>query len=345
MAKKKEKLNYPALTRALAEKGPGRLYCLYGQEDYLRELFLKEIKKLCLPGGDGDFDYHRFDGPPVDMAELGDAVNAMPFTSERTLTEVRGFDINKCREADAAMLAEVLADIPDYATVVFVQDADYEPDWRLKAAKSIKKHGEAVNFTSQEQGQLLPWIRRRFSALGKTIEPDAAAQLVYMSGGLMSGLIPEIEKIASSVEGGVVTPDDVSRIANRVPEARIFDMTDCLAAKDYDGAARLLADLIASGEEPIMTIAVIGQQMRRLYAARLAIQEHLGASYVREVCGIEYDFIINKLMAAAAGFSLAQLGNAVRLCAETDYAMKSSPTDDADLLKELFVRLAAGDAE
>jgi len=342
MANKKENLNYAAVTRTLKEKGPGRLYYLHGPEDYLRELFLKEIGKLCIAGTDDDFNYHRFEGPAVDLAQFSDAVNALPFAAERTLIEVRGFDVNKCRESDAEWLSGILSDIPDYATVVFVQDADYETDWRKKAAKSIKKHGEAVKFTTQTQGQLLPWIVRRFSALGKTVEPEAANELICMSGELMSGLIPEIEKIASAVEGDRVTRADVQKIAHRIPEARVFDMTDRLAEKDYDGAARLISELMASGEEPIMTVAIIGRQMRRLYAARLALDEKLGEAYLREVCRTDYDFIIKKLTASARGFTLPQLANAVRLCAETDYAMKSSLLDDAELLKELFVKLAVG---
>lgn len=344
MANRKENLNYAAVTRALKEKGPGRLYYLHGPEDYLRELFLKEIGKLCLTEADDDFNYHRFEGPAVDLTLLADAINALPFAAERTLTEVRGFDVNKCRDTEAAMLDEILSDIPEYATVVFIQDADYETDWRIKAAKSIKKHGEAVKFTAQTQGQILPWIGRRFSALGKTIEPDAAGELICMSGELMSGLIPEIEKIATSVTGDRVTLADVRNIAHRIPEARVFDMTDRLAEKDYDGAARLLSELMASGEEPIMTVAIIGRQMRMLYAARLAIDERIGENYIREVCKINYDFITKKLMASARGFTLPQLARAVRLCAETDYAMKSSLVDDSELLKELFVKLAVGEA-
>ncbi len=82
-------MNYAAITRALKDKGPGRLYYLHGPEDYLRELFLKEIATLCLGGTDDDFNYHRFEGPAVNPAMLSDAVNALPFAAERTLTEVR----------------------------------------------------------------------------------------------------------------------------------------------------------------------------------------------------------------------------------------------------------------
>ena len=44
---------------------------------------------------------------------------------------------------------------------------------------------------------------------------------------------PEIEKLGAGVRGDTVTAQDVERMALRRPEARIFDMTDSLAARDY----------------------------------------------------------------------------------------------------------------
>lgn len=343
MAKRDEKLNYGELVRELKSEQPRRLYLLCGEEDYLREAFIGELRALCVPGGADDFGYHRIDGASMDMRELSDAVNALPFMSERTFTEVRGFDMNKCRDADAQMLESILSDIPDYATVAFVQSSGSEPDMRLRAAKVIKKYGRVVQFTSQGQGALLPWIRKRFAALGKTADVSAATELIYVSGELMNGLIPEIEKIAAAVPGDTITRLDVDKYAHHLPESRVFDMTDRLAEKDYDGAARLLAELLSTGEEPIMTLAVVGQQMRRLYAARLAIDRRLGADFVNEVCGIKYSFITEKLMKSARGFSLPRLKRAVELCAETDFAMKSSSADDTELLRGLFIRLSAGE--
>lgn len=77
--KKQEVLNYKAQERTLREQGPGRLYLLWGREDYLREQYLLELKKLCLPGGEDDFSYHRFDGAELDFQALADAVDAVPF--------------------------------------------------------------------------------------------------------------------------------------------------------------------------------------------------------------------------------------------------------------------------
>lgn len=341
MAKKDEKLNYGALTRELRAGGPKRLYLLYGPEAYLREQFLAEVRRACVPEGENDFSCRKLDGAALEMRALSDAVNALPFLTERTFTEVRGFDLNRCRDADAETLEGILSDLPDYATLVFVQDSEYEPDWRLKAARAVKKYGETVCFTAQEQSQLLSWVRRRFAHAGKAVAPDATAHLIFVSGDLMSGLIPEIEKIAAAVPGDTVTAADVDAYAHHLPEARVFEMTDRMAQRDWDGAARLMAELLASGEEPIAVLAVMGQQMRRLYAARLALDQKLGKDYVNRVAGIRYDFITEKLLRAARGFSPARLTAALELCAETDYAMKSSGQDDAELLRTLLVRLAA----
>ena len=105
------------------------------------------------------------------------------------------------------------------------------------------------------------------------------------------------------------------------------------------------ADLLADkSNTPIFLLAVIGQQMRRLYAARLARRAGIGTSELREMLGVPYDSIAERLLRSARKFTGPQLEEAVRLCAQTDFAMKSSGADDMALLKELLLRIAVGGA-
>ena len=60
--------------------------------------------------------------------------------------------------------------------------------------------------------------------------------------------------------------------------------------------------------------------------------------------GLPYDFIAENLLRSARKFSGRQLEEAVRLCAQTDFAMKNTGADDAELLKELLLRIAVGGA-
>ena len=344
MAKKKEEaFNYPAELRTLKERGPERLYLLWGPEDYLREQYLLQLKKICLPEGEDDFSYKRIDGPALDANAFQQAVDAMPFMTEHTLIELRNVDINKLADADACM--KTISDIPDYCTIVFVQNAEYEPDGRLRFVKTLRSEGKELKFTQQSQGMLTDWIVRRFAAAGKRIDLSAAQRLIFISGDLMSRLIPEIEKIAAYASTDKVTQEDVEAVANHIPEAVVFEMTELMAQKKVNSALSVLSELLADkNNEPIMMLAVLGKQMRQLYAARLALEKNLGTKYVMEVCSMKYDYIAAKLLTAAKGFTLTQLRRAVELCAETDYQMKSSGADPKELLKEAVLRIAAGES-
>ena len=345
MAKgKEEKLNYKLELQKLKLNGPQRLYLLWGKEDYLREQYLTRLKSVCIPEGESGFNFRRFDGPEISALQLRQAVDAIPFLSDRSFVELRDLDINRLKESQE--IQEILSDIPEYCTVCFIQNAEYEPDGRLKLIKLLRETGCELKFTQQGQGALIDWIARRFSAYGKRIDFEAAQRLIFISGDLMNRLIPEIEKIAAYTRGETVGVNEVEAVAHHIPEAQVFELTDLLAQKQYNAAMNTLAEIFAENEyDAIYLLAVLGSQMRRLYAARLAIEHGLGSKYVSECCGIKYDFLVNKLMSSARGFSLAQLKNAVILCAETDEKMKNSGVNGAELLKDAVLKIAMESAD
>lgn len=343
MAKKgnwKTEFKYSDLSRELRQKGPERLYLLHGREEYLLERFVEELTRACMPDGVDDFSYRELDGETVDMQQLSDSVNAMPFASERTLTIVRGYDINHCRDAALKALEAIVQDVPEYATLVFVNRGEAEPDGRLQAVKLLRKYARDIDFAEQSGGALNDWIRRRFAALGKHADSAACDALVYASGSLMGALVPEIEKIAAGTQGDTVRAADVERLAFRIPETRAFDMTDRLAAQDFDGAAECMSDLVSMGEEPLMILGALSYQVRRLYAVRLAMDEGRDRDFIAKCTGVKNDFAYRRLSSSARKFTLDGLKRAVELCVETDYAMKSSGADARELLNELLARFA-----
>lgn len=338
--RREEKTDYNAIARELKENGPQRLYLLWGAEDYLRESFFEALKKQCLDGGGTEFNHHRLSGPALNLQALSEAVDSVPFMGERTLIELRDFDAGAVKEDQLERFKGIVSDIPDYATLALILPTGAEPDGRLAAVKTLKKLGSAIEFTAQPQGLLVSWITRRFAALGKSIDKGACERLIFHSGELMTRLVPEIEKIASSTASDTITFEDIQRVAQRLPEASVFEMTDRLSEKNYDAAAQLMGELLSSGEHPIKILAMIGFQMRRLYTARVALDQKFNRDYVMQSCGIGHSFLADKLLKAAGGFSAEQLKRAVELCADCDYRMKSSSEDDEGILKELLLRFA-----
>lgn len=344
MAKQKNTgADYAAELNKLKIHGPQRLYLLWGEEDYLRERFIEALRAAVLGEGADSFNYKRLDGRKAELRDIEEAVNSVPFMGDGCFIELRDMDINACKEENAASLKKLLEDIPDYCTLVFVQDIGYVPDGRLGLIKAMKKQGEAIEFAAQGQTVVVRWIGRRFKELGKEISRQDAEYLIFTSGSLMNQLIPEIEKLAGYVSGETVTRRDIDAVAIKLPEASVFEMTDCLTARNYDGAAKIMAELLMSRESPIKLIAIISQQMRRLYAAKLiAPQGRGGTEELCALCGIKQSFAAERLISSARRLELPWLKVACELCAEYDYKMKSSSADDVELLKELLARLAVG---
>ena len=337
----KPKFNYNAELKHLRSSGPERLYLLYGPEEYLRERYLDELRGLCVSGAE-ELSCRRLNGPAVDMGELAEAVNAMPFFTERSFVEVRDYDFSRCKDAEWEALSAIAGDVPDWCTVAFVQSAGNAPDGRLAAVKGLKKLGRAVEFTEQDAQVLTGWVRKRFEALGKRAAKEDAEYLIFLCGTKMLGLIPEIEKAAAHAAGDEVKRGDIDATADRVPEANVWALNDLLAARKMDEAARVLSDLLGDKDNhPIALTALIGQQFRRMYAASAGREEGFSRREIMDLCGVKFDFAYDKLAAAARAYSTARLGELVSLCAEYDYRMKSTGADAGVLLRELFASLAA----
>ena len=83
---------------------------------------------------------------------------------------------------------------------------------------------------------------------------------------------------------------DIDAVAEPVLDARIFDMTNAVTARNYDRAAGVLAELLRMQMEPIAILAALGKELRRLYTARLALDG-----------GKEHEQRLSRQAAAAGG--------------------------------------------
>ena len=123
-------------------------------------------------------------------------------------------------------------------------------------------------------------------------------------------------------------------------DAVVFEMTDAIAAGEFDKAAGVLGELLHMQEPPIKLLSVLGKQLRQLYSARLALEDGKGAPYLMELWGMRSAYPAQRLMQSAKRFSLSWCRRAVVRCAQTDLAMKSTGADGEELLIGLLMELA-----
>lgn len=341
--KKEENTALKQLKQSLKENALGTLYVLHGEEAYLRDFYLGEIKKRILTPGLEEFNLHLIQGKEANPQVISDAVDCLPMMSERTMVLVTDYDLFKAPEDHREKLLALFNDLPEYVCLVFVYDLiEYKPDARTKLAQALKNNGLVVPFPHQNQGDLVDWIYRRFRALDRDIDSELAKYLIFLCGDLMNTLAGEIAKIGAYAQHTRITREDIDAVAVPQLDAKVFQMTDAVLRRNFDGAARILGDLYSQQEHPIMILSVLGKQLRQLYTARLALEEHKNTQYLVELWGMKNSYPAEKLMSAASRFSLDWCRRAIVRAAETDLALKSTGADAEDLLTNFLLELAHG---
>lgn len=346
MAKKKEETypGYEELRAALQSGGPANVYIFFGEETYLMQQAVEQLRALLVPAGFEEFNYHRLTGKGLTVQELTEAVEAMPMMSQSTFVTVTDMDVFKLDEAQRTALVSLLEDFPEYCTLVFLyRQLPYKKDGKLKKlTAAVAAHTTEIEFAPQGRQKLQKWVRRRFAAFDKELDDNAIDHLLFTCGSLMGGLVPEINKIAAYAKGKRVTVADIDAVADPVLDARIFDMTNAVTARDYDRAAAVLAELLRMQTEPIAILAVLGRELRQLYTARLALDGKKDAVWVKELWRMTSAYPATKLMEAARSVSRPWCRDAVRRCQTLDRRMKSERNLDAEGALKLFLMELAG---
>ena len=342
MAKKTEKPNaLQELKMAIREKNPGRLYIFHGEETFLLQHYLEQLRKLLIDELTESFNFHKLTSENFDIRSFADGVENLPMMAENTMVWVDEVDFFKLGESDREKMAEILGDIPEYCTVVFTYETTpWKPDKRLKKLwEAVDKNAAVVEFAKQEQKDLIPWVARHFAAHQKRIAPDLCAYLIDITGGTMTALAGEISKICAYSGAQDICKDDIDAVTEPVLDAVVFQMTDLLGQGEYGAALVKLRTLLKMQQEPLGILGAIGGHFRKLSTARTLLDNGKTSSELMRICGMT-DYPARKAMSAAGRFSGAFYARTAELILETDRQMKTSYDEPERLLEVLIMRLA-----
>lgn len=327
------------LKNDLKQKQPARFYILCGEEDYLRRYYYEALKKQLLDPLTADFNFHRLTEENFSAEALSDCLEALPMMAERSLTVVEDVDLFELSENERNRLIQMLDELPEYCCLVLTYE-DFQPDKRKKKLWNALEHNAVIaEFRYQSPSDLMPWITRHFRAGGKQITSEQCAYLLARCGSSMTRLHGEIEKLCAYCAGQNVTRADIDAVVEPSLEAVSFEISDALGRRDFERAMERLHVMLKLRAEPILVLAAIGGQFRRLNAARALIAEKKGEKELMELCGIApYPAEISMKLARRLSDRFCE--RAVVLCRDTDYRLKTSYDDPQRLLELLIASLA-----
>lgn len=339
MAKKQENGGFEQLKNDLKQKSPARFYVLYGEEDYLRRYYAEQLKKQLLDELTEDFNFHRLTTENFSLQTLSDSLEALPMMAERSMVLVEEVDLFELPESDRERLTAMLADVPEYCCLVLTYTA-FKPDKRKKKLwDAIEKNAVLAEFRYQSESDLRAWIARHFRALGKQIAPELCTYLLQQCGLSMTCLDGEIQKICAFSGAETVVRADIDAVVEPTLDAVVFQLTDALAQRDFGAALERLQVLLKMQTEVIPIVAAVGAQMRRLNAAKILQAEGKGAQELASLCGIA-PYAAGKTMTLSRRFSERFCRQAMLLCCQTDYQIKTSYDTPERLAEMLILSLA-----
>ena len=342
MARKQtEENSLQELKNAIRGIVPERLYIFHGEEKFLLHHYFNQLKNMMLDDLTESFNYHKFNSETFSLQNFVDSVEAFPMMAEHTLVHVDDVDLFKLPEGEREKIGQTLEDIPDWCTVVFTYETvGWKPDKRLKKLwDAVQNHALVVEFAKQEQRDLVAWITRHFAAHKKRISADLCVYLIDITGGTMTALSGEINKICAYSGAEEIHRSDIDAVTEPVLDAVVFQMTDLLSDGRYTAALEKLQTLLKMQQEPLGILGAIGTHFRRISTARVLLDNGRNAAELQKLYGM-FDFAARKTMEAARRYRPEFCAKAAQLVMETDYRMKTSFDEQERLLEMLILQLS-----
>ena len=313
-----------------------QIYLLYGEENYLKKQYKERFVKALLPEGD-TMNYAHYEGKGIDVREVIDLAETMPFFAERRVLvfENTGFFKN----AAGAELADYLKELPETAYFLFVED---EVDKRGKMYKAVKSKGRAVELPFQDENTLKRWVVGQIGRENKKITEADVVYFLNKVGIDMENITKELEKLfCYALERDVITRADIDAVCVTQISNHIFDMVNAVAEKQQKKALDLYYELLTLKEPPMRILFLLTRQYRGLYQVKQLAQKGYGRKEIAEKAGL-HPFAVGKFMEQAKRFQLKELRAILEDSVDIEQRVKTGLLTDTMAVEVFLVKYSQG---
>lgn len=320
----------------IKEKSISGAYLMYGEEDFLKDYYCKQITDMCLMDGIREFNYMKVNNDKIDLNVITDFVISLPMMSDKKVLVLKNTGIfSKANDAVKKFWTEIFDDMPEYMVIVFVENT---VDKRSSLYKAISKNHTVEEFPLSSENELINWFARYIAKDNKSMTKEDIAFVIESVGRNMYLLKNEADKLISYTMGkdGLISHEDVEASICKSLEGKVFALIDNIVAKDKSKAISKINDLKTLKEQPVMIIALIFRQFSIM--RKIKILEGRQLSEIAQKTK-QRDFVVKKSLSQLKDFSLHDLNNAIKMCNKADEDIKSGASEPWLTVEKLTVSL------
>lgn len=303
------------------------LYLLYGEEKFLLEQSLKNIKKNFGELIQG-INYIYLD--ETNVINIISDLETPAFGFEKKLIVVRNSGLlkkegkkknieqEKLQEKIYEYLKDNLKIINESVVLIIVED----DIGKSKLAEFIEKEGSLCKFEFQTSQALQIRLKKICNAYKVNIDANTMQYFIESCGTNMQELINEIRKLIEYVGiNGIIDKNIVDKLSIKKIESIIFDLTDNLGKKNIGVALDVLNNMIYN-KEPIQVIFItLYRHFKKLYMIKLALNENRD---IAETLSLKANqiFLVNKYKTQASSFTKKELEKILNEMQNLDFKSK-----------------------
>ena len=308
-----------------------KVYLLYGEEVYLKNLYKKKLKDAVLPSGD-TMNLSAYEGKGIQIREVIERAETLPFFADRRLVLIENSGFFKAASPE---LAEYIPRMPEETCMVFVES---EVDRRGKLYKAVSSAGRAVELKRQNEKTLMNWVLSALRKEKKNITSATMELFLTRTGSDMEFIQNELEKLLCYTAGrDVITSEDVEQICTVRTENKIFDMINAVSEGKQKRALALYYDLLSLKEPPMRILYLITRQFNLLMQVKDMLEQGFSQDTIAQKLKIQ-SFIVRNCARQARSFGLKELKTVVKDCVDMEEAVKSGMMNDTMGVELLIVK-------
>jgi DNA polymerase III delta subunit len=289
----------PSRAGGLREESLLAGYMYHGEEEFLAEEFIEELKGVLTSSAGDEFHLTRMDLDETKWREVIDTARTAPFLFEswraivvRIPERRAGWDKGQDKKGDAdgeegkgatflsvidqKILRDYFASPPSRTVLVVLRAGRARKDDAVvRFFQSLPKGVFAVvEMKPLSAAALMKRAEEKANALGKTLTERAKRRLFEILGQDLRLTLNEVEKLAVYVgDKKGIEEDDVDQATAWQRSFKAYELDDALAAADFAKQAAVLNDLLAEGERPEQIVGRLTGFFRNVLAAQTWLRE------------------------------------------------------------------------
>ncbi len=334
-------LNESALKEKL-KNSPVGVYLVYGEESYLKKIYVDKIVSKTVDSSFADFNFHTFDGKECSLSDVYESAQAVPMMAESKCVLVKDFPLDTLDDNGFEQLEMIIKDNPDDCALVFSVIA-YEPKgakWN-KTVKLFDKYGFAVKLDKKTAPELCKMLESGAKKRGKPFAKGVAAYLISCVGSDLNTLLNETEKVCAYASGEEVVKSDIDAVCIKSLDAKVFDMIKDLTAGRFDSAFKKLSLLFEQREDEFQILGALIAQYSDIYRAKAAVKSGGRAEAVAKYYNYAgKEFRLTNAARNGSSLSFEDIGECIDILSWADTTLKSSALDKRLVLEQTVVKLA-----